>query len=136
MSHSDYWQLEGAEQPVELRYNAQARSFRLNGRLYFLERAGFFQSKMRITTEYNVKAGECYFNKSRFAGILHFENSKYDFKVEGDQVTLSEKNNPPFAQITITSLDNLDHFEFVALLFTFINYHAIVKRQSSIVNGT
>jgi hypothetical protein len=124
MSHSNHWMLEGAERPVELRYNAEARSFRLNvgeSRLYFLERTGFFHSKMLITAEYNVMVGECLFIKNRFAGILQCESSKYEFRVKEDHISLSLRNTPPFAQLIIEDIDNLDHFEFVALLFAFSN---------------
>ena len=139
VNHSDHWQLEGIDHPIELRYNPQARSFRLNAgqkRIYFLERTGFFQSKLLITTEYNVKAGECYFIKNRFSGILQHDNYKYEFRVNRDHISLCEKNKEPFDRVDIDNLDNLDNFEFCALLFAFtILRHQIVYRQSSIVNG-
>jgi hypothetical protein len=124
VNQADHWLLEDTEHPVELRYNSQARSFWLNTgqrRLYFLERTGFFQSKMLIAREYNVHAGECYFIRNRFAGILQIENNKYEFKVSGDHIKLSLKNKLPFGHITIKGPDTLDNFEFVALLFAFAN---------------
>jgi len=132
--HADHWHLEGMVHPIELRYNSEARSFRLNygqSRLYFLERIGFFQSKLLITTEYNVEAGACYFLKNRFAGILQLEDKKYEFRLNEDHISLSEKNKVAIGQVDIDTLGRLDHFEFGALLFAFANLQHIQKAKHS-----
>jgi hypothetical protein len=122
VNQSNHWQFEGADHSVELRYSKHARSFRLNTgekRLFFMERTGFFQSKLLITSEYHVMVAECYFIKNRFAGILQLNNAKYEFRADGTQLSILKKDKTLLGHTIIENLESLDIFEFGALLFSF-----------------
>jgi len=122
VNESNYWQLEGAAHSMEIRYSKHAQSFRMNTgekRLYFMERTGFFQSKLLITSEYHVMAAECYFFKSKFAGILLIHNEKYEFRADGYQLSVWRKDKILLGHTIIENLESLDIFEFGALLFSF-----------------
>ena len=120
LNGSDYWTLIGNDEKAILRFNEQANSIRLirdNQRLYFMERKGVLQSKVMLRTEYSVVIGESFFGRNRLSGIVNLQQLKYSFRLNGDQLTLKNRNKETVAELTIPGVKYLELFEFSALLF-------------------
>ena len=86
--------MEEDEFPAELKYNDQAKSFRLTSddkRLFFIERVGFLQSKYLLKTEYSIVIGEVYPVKNWHSGLITIENKKFNYFLQHDTLTLSTK---------------------------------------------
>lgn len=116
------WISDKNEVVAELKYNKQAHSFRLNTnekRLFFLEKAGFLQSKLLLKTEYSVAVGEIYFVKNGAAGIIRLNNEKYAFYINAGRISFYRRKNR-VAEVRIGNFSNPDLFEFSALLFSLI----------------
>ena len=114
------WALNEDEIKVGLRYNGEAHSLRVHSddkRLFFLERTGVLQSRIILKTEYSVEIGEAYFEKNRHAGIMVLNEKKYSFKVVGNYLKLFNRQKELVFEIDIADIDNLELFEFSALLF-------------------
>jgi hypothetical protein len=120
LNQSHYWILNGSDPKVELRYNSEAHSIRLNipdKRLFFLERGGFLQNRILLKTEYNVVAGEHYCSRNWRTGILIQDKQKLSFSVDSDRLLLWTRQKELFVESTIEGLKGLDLFEFSGLLF-------------------
>jgi hypothetical protein len=115
-----YWKLEQDDSSSDLKYNANALSFRLNAgdkRLFFIEKAGFLQNKFLIRTEYSVVTGEILPMKNWRSGIVVLENKKYNFSLQENSIILSSKKEGILSPIEITETQSLTPPEFYALLF-------------------
>ena len=120
LNGSDYWTLIGNDEKAILRFNEQANSIRLirdNQRLYFMERKGVLQSKVMLRTEYSVVIGESFFGRNHLSGIVNLQQLKYSFRLNGDQLTLKNRNKEAVSELTIPGVKYLELFEFSALLF-------------------
>lgn len=132
MNNSNFWTLQDNEKlRAEMRYNRDAQSIRINAgdrRLYFLEQIGYLQNRMELKTEYSIVIGETYFNKDHLSGITILDGQKYSFTIEDDQLNLFE-NHRSKTTVSIEHLDQLDVYEFSALLFGFCISHLKTKMK-------
>lgn len=116
-----FWKLEQDAFGAELKFNAQAKSFRLaagDKRLFFIEKAGFLQNKFILRTEYSIVAGEVYPVKNWHSGIASIENKKFDYFLKDDLLVLSSKKENLYFSIEVNNSDNLNPSELFALLFS------------------
>jgi len=116
-----YWKMEEDEFPAELKYNDQAKSFRLTSddkRLFFIERVGFLQSKYLLKTEYSIVIGEVYPVKNWHSGLITIENKKFNYFLQHDTLTLSTKKESFSLSVEISDANKVNPSEFFALLFS------------------
>ena len=115
------WSLNEDQLKVGLRYNSEAHTLRVHSddkRLFFLERTGgVLQSRILLRTDYSVEIGEAYFEKNRHSGQMVLNEKKYSFKVDGSYLKLYNREKKLVFEIDIADIDNLELFEFSALLF-------------------
>ncbi|TCZ74746.1 hypothetical protein [Flaviaesturariibacter aridisoli] len=92
------WQHPGLP-PVSLRYNELLHSMRVQTgderRVYLLESSPAHTRKVALFNEYGLRCGSCSFDDTRpLRGSLRWEDRKFRFRQEGDQLVLSGPDGP------------------------------------------
>jgi len=116
-----YWKLEEDGFAAELKYNDQAKSFRLTAgdkRLYFIEKTGFLHNKYLFRTEYSIVTGEVFPIKDGRSGIVTIENKKFNYFLKDDLLELSSKKESFSSAIEVNGANKLNPSELFALLFS------------------
>ena len=116
-----FWKMEEDELNAEIKYNEQAKSFRLTAgdkRLFFIERVGFLQNKYILRTEYSVVAGEVYPVKNWHSGIAVIENKKFNYHLKDNLLALTSRKENFSLTIEVKDSNNLNPSELFALLFS------------------
>lgn len=116
-----YWKIQQDEFTAELKYNNQAKSFRLTAddkRLFFIEKTGFLQSKFLLKTEYSVITGEVYPDKNWHTGIIIFDHKKFNYALKENLLALSSRKANFLLGFEVDNVESLHQMELFALTFS------------------
>jgi len=116
-----YWKMHQDEFTVELKYNDQAKSFRLTAddkRLFFIEKTGFLQNKYLLKTEYSVVTGEINPVKNWHSGIVITDDKKFNYSLKENLLSLSSRKENLSLSLEVDNAESIHQVELFALVFS------------------